>query len=116
MDTGPTQPVEPHIEPTAGIDPTFHEGNALGAPQEVRRSTRERKQVVNYKPSMSGKQYTFASIMLATTELGLSFFNDVSYQDDAEVAYALFMQQLSLKAALKQWGANAESAGRNEVG
>ena len=115
VDTGSTQPVEPHIEPTAGVDPTFHEGNALGAPQEVRRSTRERKQVVNYKPSMTGKQYTFASIMLATTELGLSFFNDSSYQDDAEVAYA-FMQQLSLKAALKQWGADAESAGRNEVG
>ena len=69
---------------------------------------------MNYKPSMSGKQCRFASLMLAATELGKSFFNDESYQYDAVVAYA-FMQQLSLKAALKQWGADAESAGRNEV-
>ena len=63
----------------------------------------ERKQVKNYEPSMSGKKYSFAAMML-----------DKSYQHDAEVAYA-FMQQLSLKAALKQWGTDAEDAGVKEV-
>jgi hypothetical protein len=73
------------------------------APAGVRRSTRERRQVTNYKPSMAGKKYSFAAMML-----------DSSIQHDAEVAYS-FMQQLSLKAALKQWGTDAEDAGVKEV-
>ena len=52
---------------------------------------------------MTGKKYSFAAMML-----------DKSYQHDAAVAYA-FMQQLSLKAALKQWGTDAEDAGVKEV-
>jgi hypothetical protein len=51
---------------------------------------------------------------LVTTQLGKSFLCDDSYQHDADVAYA-FMQQLSLKAALKQWGTDAEDAGVKEV-
>ena len=80
----------------------------------VRRSTRERKQVTQYKPSMTGKKYAFAAMALATTELGQSYLYDDSYQHDAEVAYA-FMQQLSLKAALKQWGTDASDAGVMEL-
>jgi hypothetical protein len=46
----------------------------------VRRSTRERKQVTQYKPSMTGKKYAFAAMALATTELGQSYLYDDSYQ------------------------------------
>ena len=91
-------------------------GDKPGAPSGVRRAARERKQVKNYKPGTTGKKYEFAAmeLELATTELGLSFFNNDSYQHDAEVAYA-FMQHLSLRSALKQWGTNAEDAGVKKV-
>jgi hypothetical protein len=84
------------------------------APIAVRRSTRERKQVESYKPSMTGQKYAFASMALATTQLGQSYLYDDSYQHDAGVAYS-FLQQLSLKAALKQWGTDAEDAGVKEI-
>ena len=58
-------------------------GVVPSAPAGVRRTTRERKQVKSYEPSMTGKKYSFAAMML-----------DKSYEHDAEVAYA-FMQQLS---------------------
>ena len=77
-------------------------GEVPSAPAGVRRSTRERKQVKNYESSMTGKKYSFAAMML-----------DRSYQHDAEVAYAFI--QLSLKAALKQWGTDAQDAGVKEV-
>ena len=90
------------------------DGNVPSAPAGVRRSTRERKPVVNYKPGMTGKKYSFAAMELITTELGLSYCNDSYYEHDAEVA-CTFMQQLSLKAALRQWGTDAEEAGIKEV-
>jgi hypothetical protein len=62
---------------------------------------------------MTGKKYSFAAMELITTELGLSYCND-SYEHDAEVACS-FMQLLSLKAALQQWGTDAEDAGVKEV-
>ena len=113
---------EPVLGDTLGAEPGGAEslvggtGGEPGAPAGVRRSTRERKKVVDYKPTMKGQKYTFAAMGYTdnVTKLGLSFFNDESYRHDAEVAYA-FMMQLSLKAALKQWGTDAESAGRNEV-
>jgi hypothetical protein len=46
--------------------------------------------------------------------MGKLFLCDDSYQHNADVAYA-FMQQLSLKAALKQWGTDAKDAGVKEV-
>jgi hypothetical protein len=46
----------------------------------------------------------------ATTQLGKSLLEDDTYQNDPVLAFA-FMQQMSLKAALKQWGSNAEMAG-----
>jgi hypothetical protein len=87
--------------------------NVPSAPAGVRRSTRERKPVANYKPGMTGKKYSFAAMELIATKLGLSYCND-SYEHDAAVAYS-FMQQLFLKAALQQWGTNAEDAGVKEV-
>jgi hypothetical protein len=89
-------------------------GEPPSVPIGVRRSTRERKQVQSYKPSMTGRKYAFAAMALATTQLGQSYLYDDSYQHDADVAYA-FLQQLSIKAALKQWGSDAEDAGLKEV-
>ena len=57
---------------------------------------------------MTGQKYSFA-----TTQLGKSFLNDGTYQCDPVVAFA-FMQHMSLKAALKQWGSDAEIAGIKE--
>jgi hypothetical protein len=95
--------------PVGGIG----DGNVPSAPAGVRRSTRERKPVVNYKPGMTGKKYSFAALELITTELGLSYCND-SYVHDANVACS-FMQQLSLRAAIRKWGKDAEDAGIKEV-
>ncbi len=100
----------------SGVRDTLVDGTAEApsVPIGVRRSTRERKQVTSYKPSMTGQKYAFAAMALANTQLGQSYLYDVSYQHDADVAYA-FMQQLSLKAVLKQWGTDAEDAGVKEI-
>jgi hypothetical protein len=58
---------------------------------------------------MTGQKYSFA-----TTQLGKSLLKDDTYQNDLVVAFA-FMQQISMKAVLKQWGSNAEIAGINEA-
>jgi len=99
-----------------GVGDTLVDGTAEApsVPIGVRRSTRERKQVKSYKPSMTGQKYVFAAMALTTTQLGQSYLYDDSYQHDADVAYA-FMQQLSLRSALKQWGTNAEDAGVKEI-
>jgi hypothetical protein len=44
------------------------DGNVPSAPAGVRRSTRERKPVVNYMPAMTGKKYSVAAMELITTE------------------------------------------------
>jgi hypothetical protein len=46
--------------------------------------------------------------------LGKSLLKDDTYQNDPVVAFA-FMQQMSLKAALKQWGIDAEMVGIKEA-
>jgi hypothetical protein len=53
---------------------------------------------------MSGKKYSFA-----TTVLGGRMLDDKSNEYNQEVAYN-FMQQLSVKAALKQWGRRRKSS------
>jgi len=63
---------------------------------------------------MTGQKYVFAAMALATTQLGQSYLYNDSYQHDADVAYA-FMQQLSLNAALRQWGTDAKDAGVKEI-
>ena len=109
-------PEEPALVDTGATDAVVSPpvGNIQGNPDGVWRSTRERKQVVKWKPSMQGKKYVFAALVLATTELGKSFYQEENYQYDAGVAFA-FMQQLSLKSALNKWGDDAEQAGIKEV-
>ena len=109
-------PEEPALVDTGTTDAEVSPpvGNTLDNPDGLRRSTRERKQVVEWKPSMQGKKYVFAALVLATTELGKSFYQEEDYQYDAGVAFA-FMQQLSLKSALNKWGDDAEQAGIKEV-
>ena len=102
--------------PDPGMGDTLVDGTGYvpGLPTGVRRSTRESKQFKQWQPSLTGKKYVFAAMALVTTQLGQSFLSDDSYQQDAEVAYA-FMQQLSFKSVLKQWGTVAEDAGVKEV-
>jgi hypothetical protein len=58
--------------------------------------------VQKYAPSMSGKSYAYA-------QLGLLFLQDTQYKYSSEVV-EMVMTQLSLKAALKQWGEDAKAA------
>jgi hypothetical protein len=51
---------------------------------------------------MSGKSYAY-------TQLGLLFLQDTRYKYSIEVM-EMVMTQLSLKAALKQWGKDAKAA------
>jgi hypothetical protein len=47
-------------------------------------------------------------------ELGTRMLDNVVYSYNQSVALS-FMQQLSLKAALREWGDNAKTAGEKEV-
>ena len=109
-------PDEPALLDTGATDVVVSPpvANIQGNPDGLRRSTRERKQVVEWKPSMQGKKYVFAALVMATSELGKLFYQEEDYQYDAGVAFA-FMQQLSLKSALNKWGDDAEQAGIKEV-
>ncbi len=73
------------------------------------RSTRECHKPTNYQPSIIGKRYS-----IATTQLGTTYLKDETYQQDPLVAFA-FLQQLSMKVALKQWGSEAEMAGQKKA-
>ena len=53
-----------------------------------------------------GKRYSYA-----LTQLGISYLDDEKYQPDLLIAF-VFMQQLLLKAALKQWVSEAVMAGQ----
>jgi hypothetical protein len=53
-----------------------------------------------YAPSMSGKSYAYMQI-------GLLFLQDMHYKYSSKVV-EMVMTQLSLKAALKQWGKDAK--------
>jgi hypothetical protein len=71
-------------------------------PDQPRRSGRERKAKEKYVPSMSGRSYAYM-------QLGLLFLQDTHYKYSSEVV-EMVMTQLSLKAALKQWGKDAKVA------
>jgi hypothetical protein len=75
----------------------------------LQRSTWEHHKPMNYQPSMIGKRYLFA-----TTQLGTTYLKDETYQHNLLVVFA-FLQQLSVKAALKQLGSEAEMAGQKEA-
>ncbi len=71
-------------------------------PDQPRQLERECKATYKYAPSMSGKSYAY-------TQLGLLFLQDTQYKYASEVV-EMVMTQLSLKAALKQWGKDAKAA------
>ena len=71
-------------------------------PAIARRSERQRKPTERYVPSMSGKTYSY-------TQLGMSFLQDTHYKHSPDIVAAV-LTQLSLKAALRQWGNDAKIA------
>ncbi len=75
----------------------------------TRRSTRICTQPKPYVPAFSGKTYSFA-----TTVLGTKVPDNCAYGYNQSVAFS-FMQQLSVKSALREWGDNARAAGEKEV-
>jgi hypothetical protein len=62
-----------------------------------------------YIPAVSGKLSSFA-----TTALGTRMLDDVDYSYNQLVAFSS-MEQLSVKAALREWGDNVKVAGEKEV-
>ncbi len=64
---------------------------------------------LQYIPAFSEKSYSFA-----TTAPGTKLLDDVDYSYNQSVAFS-FMQQLSVKAALREWGDDAKVAGEKEV-
>ncbi len=64
---------------------------------------------LQYIPAFSGKTYSFA-----ITELGTKMLDDVAYGYNQSVAFS-FMQQHSVKSALREWGDDARAAGEKEV-
>ena len=75
----------------------------------VRRSSWAKTAVKTYVPSMQGKRYSFAM-----TQLGCRLLDSNAFQYDPRVAVC-FMQQLSAKAALNEWGEDAEAAGLKDT-
>jgi hypothetical protein len=71
-------------------------------PNQPRQLGQERKATERYASSMSGKSYAY-------TQLGLSFLQDTRYKYSSKVV-EMVTTQLSLKAALKQWGKDAKVA------
>jgi hypothetical protein len=71
-------------------------------PDQPRQSGQECMAMQKYAPSMSGKSYAY-------TQLGLSFLQDTRYKYLSKVMEVV-MTQLTLNAALKQWGKDAKAA------
>ena len=76
----------------------------------VRRSQRVRPKKQDYVPSMTGNKYAFAVTQLETHGAlhpdTHTFFQTDMYQAEPDIV-AMIMTQLSLKAGLKEWGAEA---------
>jgi hypothetical protein len=84
-------------------EPTLVElAQPLEPGQPPRCSQRQQKSPKNYVPSMSGKSYLY-------TQLGMTLLQDTRYRHSPDVVTAV-LTQLSLKAALKQWGDDAKAA------
>jgi hypothetical protein len=108
LDFAPTN--EGNVDPPMVLSNDAPEAPAVAVDDGVRRSTRVHTQAKpTYIPTMTGKKYSFATTVLGGTMLG-----DEAYEYNQRVAYS-FMQQLSVKAALKQWGDNARVAGEKET-
>ena len=84
--------------------------NSIQASDGVHQSTRVSNKPVNWNvSSWAGQEYSFA-----TTQLGRSLLKYNDYQHNLLVAF-VFMQQMSLKAALEQWRSDVEKNGMKEV-
>ena len=76
----------------------------------VRRSTPVCTQPkLQYIPAHGGKKYSYA-----TTALGRKMLDDVEFCYNPGVAFS-FIQQLSLMAALREWGNYVKVAGEKEI-
>ncbi len=86
-------------------------------PTATRRSTRVRKAPQQYVPTMTGNKYQYAAAQLAQGVLypdAHMFVQEDFYQHDIDVIETV-MTQLSLKAALKEWGNDANKAAYSEA-
>ena len=82
-----------------------------------RRSTRVRRQEQRYAPIMKGNRYHYASTQLTNGVLypdSHMFMQEEFYEHDIDVVQAV-MTQLSLKAALREWGSDAKNAAFSEA-
>ncbi len=102
--------VEP---PLVGIPPPVNDAPVVSkVPIDggTRRSTRVCTQPKpQYIPAFSGKTYSFATMVIGTRLL-----DNVVYSYNQSMALS-FMQQLSVKAALREWGDDVKAAGEKEV-
>ena len=83
----------------------------------LRRSTRARQQPERYVPNMQGNRYQYAATQLEAGVLNPDSHMYVQgdfYQYDIDVVETV-MTQLSLKAALKEWGNDAKLAAEAEA-
>ena len=86
-------------------------------PDGLRRSTRARKATQTYDPSMKGNKYQYAAAQLVSSMLypdAHMFVQEDFYQHDIDVVQTV-MTQLSLKAALREWGNDASKAAYSEA-
>ena len=85
---------------------------------EARRSTKVRKAVSSYIPSMKGSKNAYAVTQLSDDGVvhpdAHAFVQHEFFESDAAVTVKL-MSQVSLKTALKLWGEDARSAAEAEV-
>jgi hypothetical protein len=107
--TSPPEPQEPPLIDLTAESNVVQKVEPTADQQQQRKSTRARVVPKPYKPSWTGKSYAYAM-----TQLGSSFLDDEEHQHDPRLAFC-FMQQMSLKAALKNWGNDAEKAGVAET-
>ncbi len=113
VDEENTTPVASHIDPndstgvaapTQNVDINDIDRSPPPEPALISSpsSSEQPRTTERYVPSLSGKSYNY-------TQLGLSFLQDTQYKYSSEVV-RIVLTQLSLKAALKQWGDDARIA------
>ncbi len=105
---------EGNAEPPLVDTPPLVDGvpvvNQVPTNDGVRRSHRVCTQAKPlYTPAMTRKKYSFA-----TTILGARMLGNEAYEYNQVVSYN-FMQQLSVKAALREWGHEVRVAGEKET-
>ncbi len=106
-DKGNVKPPLVDIPPPVNDAPVVREVPTDGGTQRSTQICTQPKP--QYITAFSGKMYSFA-----TTVLGTKMLDDVAYGFNQSVAFS-FMQQLSVKSVLREWGDNARAAGEKEV-